>query len=65
MDTGNTRHSLPNRISKGKRQCRSRRPNQKRKQGHSKRKKNISKRINVRSSQKTGISLPTKYSPVM
>ena len=47
MDVENIEYSLSNQISKEKRQYRNRCPNQKRKQSHSKRKKNIFKRIDV------------------
>ena len=47
MDVENIEYFLSDRISKRKRQYRNRCPNQKRKQGHSKRKKNIFERINT------------------
>ena len=50
INTRNTRYFLPNRILKEKRQYRNGCTNQKRKQSHSKRKKNISKRINTKTS---------------
>ena len=65
MDFKNTRHSLSNRISKRERQHRSECPNQKRKQDHFKRKKNISKRVNTKTSQKTRILFSIKCDSII
>ena len=65
MDFRNTGHPLSDRISKEKRQHRNECPDQKKRRSHSRRKKDVSKRVNVKINQKTRISFSTKYNSTM